>query len=182
MRSPVSFTYRQPIDWAKVATYVFTISAILITFYRHWATLSPLVTGSHIWSLLALGFILTMTSGYMWNQIRHPPYMVGGQNGKPVTLVASGYSNQYGVETHIISGVCQSILLELELVLTAASRWRPHIGNDGHSRSITKSEITSSAKNRRLSLGWRAHRNACGVDGLVQNQVAWVSFWAVHVE
>lgn len=88
-------------------TYVFTVSAVLITFYRHWATLSPLVTGSYIWSFLAIAFILTMNSGYMWNQIRHPPYMTGGQNGKAVNFIAAGYSNQYGVETHIISGICK---------------------------------------------------------------------------
>jgi len=105
-RTPVTFTYRQPIDYSKLLTYLFFTSAVLITFYRHWKTLSPLLTGSHIWSFLSLGFILTMISGYMWNKIRHPPYMVGGQNGKPVSMIAGGYSNQYGVETHIISGIC----------------------------------------------------------------------------
>ena len=46
-----------------------------------------------------------MTSGYMWNQIRHPPYVQAGQGGQ-VTYIAGGYSNQLGAETHIISAIC----------------------------------------------------------------------------
>jgi len=116
-RTPVSFRYRQPVDYAKIATYVFTFLAICITFYRHWTTLSPLITGSHIWAFLSIAFILTMTSGYMWNQIRHPPYMVGGSQGKPVSMIASGYQNQYGVETHIISGVYGALALSVVIIL-----------------------------------------------------------------
>ena len=46
-----------------------------------------------------------MTSGYMWNQIRHPPYVQQAGNGR-VNYIASGYSNQLGAETHLISVVC----------------------------------------------------------------------------
>lgn len=123
-----------------------------------------------------------MTSGYMWNQIRHPPYMVGGQNGKPVSFVASGYSNQYGVETHIISGVCESFLsCVVDSLLIIAPRRRPHTGDDSHSTCPTKNQVASIPTNRRLSLGRRTHPYACCLDGLVQDQIAWLSFRAVHV-
>lgn len=46
-----------------------------------------------------------MTSGYMWNQIRTPPYVQPGGNGQ-VSYFAGGFSNQLGVETHIISAIC----------------------------------------------------------------------------
>ena len=48
-----------------------------------------------------------MISGYMWNQIRHPPYMQVSRAGQP-QYIAAGYSNQYGVETPIISLICRS--------------------------------------------------------------------------
>lgn len=45
-----------------------------------------------------------MTSGYMWNQIRHPPYVQPAQ-GDRVNYIAGGYSNQLGAETHIVAAV-----------------------------------------------------------------------------
>lgn len=47
-----------------------------------------------------------MTSGYMWNQIRRPPYVQPAHGGK-VNYVAPGYSNQLGAETHIVSTICE---------------------------------------------------------------------------
>lgn len=47
-----------------------------------------------------------MISGYMWNQIRKPPPMQVSQQGKPI-YIANGYSNQFGVETQIISVLCE---------------------------------------------------------------------------
>lgn len=47
-----------------------------------------------------------MTSGYMWNQIRHPQYVQVAQGGR-LNYVAGGYSNQLGAETHIVSVICE---------------------------------------------------------------------------
>lgn len=46
-----------------------------------------------------------MTSGFMWNQIRNPPYSQPADHGQ-ISYVAGGYSNQFGAETHILMGVC----------------------------------------------------------------------------
>lgn len=51
-----------------------------------------------------------MVSGYMWNQIRKPPYMQISKEGKP-NYIAGGYSNQFGVETQIVSVLCKSLLV-----------------------------------------------------------------------
>lgn len=47
-----------------------------------------------------------MISGYMWNQIRKPPYMQVTREGQ-ASYIAGGYSNQYGVETQILSVICE---------------------------------------------------------------------------
>lgn len=49
-----------------------------------------------------------MTSGYMWTQIRHPPYAQPSQHG--VNYFAPGYQNQLGAETHIVACICESAL------------------------------------------------------------------------
>lgn len=53
-----------------------------------------------------------MTSGFMWNQIRHPPYVQMAQGGQ-VNYIAGGYSNQVGAETHILAVVCKCTCLHL---------------------------------------------------------------------
>jgi oligosaccharyltransferase complex subunit gamma len=63
--------------------------------------------------------ILLMTSGYMWNQIRHPAYVQVAQGGR-VNYVAGGYSSQLGAETHIVSVVCAPLSV-LPLPFTACS-------------------------------------------------------------
>lgn len=47
-----------------------------------------------------------MTSGYMWNQIRHPQYSQMS-DGK-ISYITGGYSNQLGAETHILATICTS--------------------------------------------------------------------------
>jgi hypothetical protein len=52
-----------------------------------------------------------MISGYMWNQIRKPPSMQVTPQGGAI-YIASGFSNQYGVETQIISVICELSFFE----------------------------------------------------------------------
>jgi hypothetical protein len=56
--------------------------------------------------------ILLMTSGYMWNQIRTPPFLMPGANGQ-VSYIAAGYQNQYGIETQIVATICARHLCAL---------------------------------------------------------------------
>lgn len=43
----------------------------------------------------------------MWVQIRKPPPMQVNPKGG-ISYIAGGFSNQYGVETQIISVICES--------------------------------------------------------------------------
>jgi oligosaccharyltransferase complex subunit gamma len=53
-----------------------------------------------------------MTGGYMWNNIRSPPFIARGQDGNP-SYVASGFQQQHGVETVIVSGFYSVISISL---------------------------------------------------------------------
>jgi hypothetical protein len=53
------------------------------------------------WAFGVVLTILTFTSGYMFVKIRAMPTTMRGQ------WIAGGYQNQYGMETTVISGVCE---------------------------------------------------------------------------
>jgi oligosaccharyltransferase complex subunit gamma len=48
-----------------------------------------------------------MISGYMWNRIRHPPYVTPGKDGV-VNYIAVGFQTQLGVEPQIVAFICTS--------------------------------------------------------------------------
>ncbi len=52
-----------------------------------------------------------MLGGFMFVRIRASPYagQVRGQNGQITpSYIAAGYQNQYGAETQLIAGICES--------------------------------------------------------------------------
>lgn len=59
-----------------------------------------------------------MTSGYMWNRIRTPPFLMPGKNGE-VNYIATGFSTQLGVESQIIASVCK--YKKQEIILFAST-------------------------------------------------------------
>lgn len=94
----------RPTDWNKVIGYLvfFTIvGGSVIIAYRNF---SWIFSNKIVWAVLAVGWVSVMTSGYMWNQIRHPPY-TGVRDGKP-EVFAPGFQNQFVLETQIITLVC----------------------------------------------------------------------------
>lgn len=69
-----------------------------------------------------------MVSGYMWNQIRTPPYVMPGPKGQ-LNYFAAGYQQQYGVETQIIFSICASFhyILGTETEVDLVHRRRPRL-------------------------------------------------------
>ena len=55
---------------------------------------------------ISLILILLFTSGHMFNHIRKVPYVAGDGRGG-VSYFAGGFSNQYGLETQIVSAMCK---------------------------------------------------------------------------
>lgn len=51
--------------------------------------------------LISLGLIFTFTSGYMWNRIRNPPFMMAKPNGD-AEIFSEGFQSQNGVESPIL--------------------------------------------------------------------------------
>ena len=120
-------TYSKPIDYGKVITGAVIVAGIGSATFIFWNIVKVFLLSRWLWAVASLvrarvafvvylahallqAFILPMISGYMWNQIRHPPYMQVDQQGKP-NYIAGGYSNQFAVETQIISVICGCLFL-----------------------------------------------------------------------
>ncbi|GAA5798135.1 hypothetical protein EDC94DRAFT_536986 [Helicostylum pulchrum] len=103
-QSGYKVTVSRPVDYLKLATKVFLAvgaAAILKLVYRHFGFI---INHKTTWTVISILIVLTMTSGYMWNRIRTPPFLMPGKNGE-VNYIATGFSTQLGVESQIIASV-----------------------------------------------------------------------------
>jgi oligosaccharyltransferase complex subunit gamma len=79
----------RPVDYFKLATKLFLAvgaAAVLKLMYRHF---SFIFYHKNTWAIISILIILTFTSGYMWNRIRTPPFVMPGKNGE-INYVAAG--------------------------------------------------------------------------------------------
>ena len=88
-------------------TPILTIAAGLLVFvglYLLRQQIRNLFVFENIFVFGAMVFSTIMCSGYMWNQIRHPPY-VGRSSPGQSGLISPGYQSQYGIETNVVAGL-----------------------------------------------------------------------------
>ncbi|GAA5881403.1 hypothetical protein JCM1840_007556 [Sporobolomyces johnsonii] len=99
-----SLTFTRPVDKSKLIKTGAILGGSVLGAIQAWPILKIVLTRSYIWSTMTCIVILLMTSGYMWNQIRHPLYVQAGRNGQ-VNYIAGGYQTQLGAETHIVAAM-----------------------------------------------------------------------------
>ncbi|CAO0798278.1 unnamed protein product [Mucor circinelloides] len=94
----------RPVNYFKLGAKLFLVvgaAAVLKLLYRH---LGFVFYHKNTWAIISILFILTFTSGYMWNRIRTPPFVMPGKNGD-INYIASGFSSQLGVEPQIVASI-----------------------------------------------------------------------------
>lgn len=99
---------QRPLNYMRI---VFITTAVLglITFFSVAAPyILPVVQNRNLWAAISLLIILLFTSGHMFNHIRKVPYVSGDGNGN-IVYFAGGFSNQFGLETQIVAGMCTYI-------------------------------------------------------------------------
>lgn len=82
-------TVARPVNYFKLGAKLFLVvgaAAVLKLLYRH---LGFVFYHKNTWAVISILFILTFTSGYMWNRIRTPPFVMPGKNGD-INYIASG--------------------------------------------------------------------------------------------
>ncbi|KAJ3067011.1 oligosaccharyl transferase subunit ost3/OST6 [Podochytrium sp. JEL0797] len=96
----VKIQVRRPIDYKVYGSYaLFTIGTLGSLFVLRTQILAFL-SEKRLWQMMSLSFIVIFCSGYMWNQIRGPPF-IGSDNGKP-KIFADGFQNQFVAESQIV--------------------------------------------------------------------------------
>ncbi|KAI7897851.1 uncharacterized protein BX663DRAFT_481186 [Cokeromyces recurvatus] len=102
--SGLRVTVSRPVNYFKLVTKIFLAigaAAALKLMYRHFTFI---ICHRNTWAAISILVILVMTSGYMWNKIRSPPYLMPGRNGE-INYIASGFSSQFGVEPQIVASI-----------------------------------------------------------------------------
>ncbi|KAI9294338.1 hypothetical protein K502DRAFT_317116 [Neoconidiobolus thromboides FSU 785] len=94
--------YSKPIDYQSLALKGGIIASLATLAYLFAANVKQLLTSKRLWSAITLVFILSMSSGQMWNSIRQPAYSRMARNGA-IQWYASGFQEQYGLESHVIA-------------------------------------------------------------------------------
>jgi oligosaccharyltransferase complex subunit gamma len=79
------------------------IGTLLITA---WPYIMPIIQNRNLWAAISLIAILLFISGHMFNHIRKVPYVAGNNRGG-VMYFASGFQNQFGLETQIVAVMCK---------------------------------------------------------------------------
>ncbi|KAK3902231.1 magnesium transporter protein 1 [Staphylotrichum tortipilum] len=95
---------KRPINWIRwISTFVIVSGSITAASVA-WPYVLPVIQNRTVWAAVTLISILLFTSGHMFNQIRNVPYVAGDGRGG-ISYFASGFQNQYGLETQIVAAM-----------------------------------------------------------------------------
>ncbi|KAK6360548.1 oligosaccharyl transferase subunit ost3/OST6 [Orbilia blumenaviensis] len=97
-------TIHRPFNYVKLFTFVGGIIGLATGSKLAYPYLAPALYSRNLWAAVSLVAVLLFTSGHMFNHIRKVPYVVQGRGGG-VSYIASGFSNQFGLETQIVAVV-----------------------------------------------------------------------------
>ncbi|KAJ3018709.1 UNVERIFIED_CONTAM: oligosaccharyl transferase subunit ost3/OST6 [Siphonaria sp. JEL0065] len=96
----IKLVIRRPIDFKVYGSYFVMAASAISTVLALRSHIVAFLSEKRLWQMMSLSFIVIFCSGYMWNQIRGPPFM-GSENGQPA-IFAGGFQNQYVVESQIV--------------------------------------------------------------------------------
>ncbi|KAI9762552.1 MAG: oligosaccharyl transferase subunit ost3/OST6 [Chaenotheca gracillima] len=94
----------RPVNYIRIVAVTTALLGLITLFSVAWPYLLPIIQNRNLWAAVSLIAILLFTSGHMFNHIRKTPYVSGDGRGG-VSYFASGFSNQFGLETQIIAAI-----------------------------------------------------------------------------
>jgi oligosaccharyltransferase complex subunit gamma len=97
---------KRPINWMRWISTLTILSGGLTVSFVAWPYVLPVIQSRTVWAAITLISILLFTSGHMFNHIRNVPYVAGDGKGG-ISYFASGFQNQYGLETQIVAAMCK---------------------------------------------------------------------------
>ncbi|CUS11889.1 unnamed protein product [Tuber aestivum] len=92
----------RPFDYVKFGGMAGLVLVAVALVSIAFPIVKPIIYSRNFWAAISLIAVLLFTSGHMFNHIRHVPYVVNDGRGG-ISYVASGFSNQFGLETQIVA-------------------------------------------------------------------------------
>jgi oligosaccharyltransferase complex subunit gamma len=114
MNAGSSIRIQRPFNYQRLLVWITVLFALLSVSKLLYPIILRVVTNQKLWASGSIIFILTMISGFMWNQIRHPPYVAN--DGNKIQYIMPGFQNQCILETQIVTamyGVIGFLLIAL---------------------------------------------------------------------
>ncbi|KDQ07924.1 hypothetical protein BOTBODRAFT_166427 [Botryobasidium botryosum FD-172 SS1] len=99
--TPVPIPYKEPPNYALIASAGATFLFILITARFFWMFFSSVFLSRWTWGFVTIATSIVMCSGFMFVRIRNMPLAVTTKTG--ASWVANGFQTQYGGETYAMS-------------------------------------------------------------------------------
>jgi oligosaccharyltransferase complex subunit gamma len=90
--------------WASGITLALGAITLAVTAGPY---LLPVLQNRMVWGFVCTSAVLLFTSGHMFNQIRHVPYIAGDGKGG-ISYFSANFQNQLGLETQIVAALCKS--------------------------------------------------------------------------
>lgn len=118
----------RPVNWMRWIAVITSVLGGFTLLSIVWPYLLPLIQNRNLWAAISLILILLFTSGHMFNHIRKVPYVSGDGRGG-ISYFAGGFSNQFGLETQIIAGICKYFHVRLVTLPLTMSRRIPLLCN-----------------------------------------------------
>ncbi|CAZ81880.1 unnamed protein product [Tuber melanosporum] len=100
--SPHTPPVTRPFDYVKFGSVAGLLLVAITIASIAFSIIKPIIYSRNLWAAISLIAVLLFTSGHMFNHIRHVPYVVNDGRGG-VSYIASGFSNQFGLETQIVA-------------------------------------------------------------------------------
>ncbi|KAL4874195.1 hypothetical protein BDV12DRAFT_159312 [Aspergillus spectabilis] len=94
----------RPINYMRIISGITIMMGAVTLFTVLSPYVFPVIRNRNLWAAFSLIAILLFTSGHMFNHIRKVPYVVGDGRGG-ISYFASGFSNQFGMETQIVAAM-----------------------------------------------------------------------------
>lgn len=98
---------KRPVNWFAWITSITILLGSATVLFVAWPYVLPVIQNRNIWAAISLISILLFTSGHMFNHIRKVPYVAGDGRGG-ISYFASGFQNQFGMETQLVAAMCRS--------------------------------------------------------------------------
>ncbi|CDW55649.1 magnesium transporter 1 [Trichuris trichiura] len=95
-----------------------------------------------LWSILIIGFVISLLSGQMWNQIRNPPFMHRNPQTGSLVLISSSSQMQFVAESYVIMLLYIGVTVGFVLLIHAPDMPVNSSGDQTRKRFMTVAGLT----------------------------------------